>query len=204
MPTAIRLAALLAAAALVGALPRSARAEPQATAGLTVGAAGVGVERAVWSATVFHLGLRGDVLFGREGSHDFGVGPYAEVLTHAFDQVQVGAGLSGLLPVMESLPVVLSVGAYGRKGDDEYGFEPGVAAALFWGSRSYNFHSNYGMAIGLLAEGRVGLGSSGESSIVLGAQLDLVLLAMPAIFLFQAAKGGSPEAAPVTPSARRR
>lgn len=197
MPKAIRLAALLAASALAGALPRAARAEPQVNGALTVGAAGVGMEGAVWSATVFHLGLRGDVLFGRDDARDFGAGPYVEVLTHAFNQVQFGAGASALLPVLETTPVVLSAGVYGRKGDDDFGLEPGVAAALFWGVRSYNYHSRYDIALGLLAEGRYGLGSSRESSIVISAQLDLALLATPAVFLINLAKGGSPDTAPV-------
>jgi hypothetical protein len=197
MTMARRSALLLAALAIVALAPRPARAEPQGTVGLTVGAAGVGFDRAVWASTVFHLGVRGDVLFGRDGNADFGAGPYAELLTHAFDEVQVGGGLSTLLPVIDALPLVVSAGAYGRKGDDDHGFEPGLAAALFWGTRSYNFHGGYGMAAGLLAQGRLGLGSSRETSIVLGAQLDLGFLTLPVVLLINAAKGESSEAAPL-------
>ncbi|MCC6551503.1 MAG: hypothetical protein IT372_00600, partial [Polyangiaceae bacterium] len=175
--------AILALAAIPALLAASgaARAEPQWTAGLTAGAAGVAVDRAFWDRTVFHLGLRGDVLFGRDENADVGAGPYAELLTHAFDEVQLGAGGSLLLPVLDSLPIVLSAGAYARKGDDDFGVEPGLAAALFWGSRSYNFHSDYVMSGGLLAEMRLGLGESKETSIVVGAQLDLALMAMPIV-----------------------
>ena len=127
-----------------------------------MGVAGRGVEGAVWDTTAFHLGLRGDVLFLRGGPHDFGVGPYAEVVTHAFDELQLGGGLSALFPVHEALPIVASVGLYGRAGDEGYGFEPGLATALFWGSRSYNYHSSYGMAGGLLVQGRLGLGDRGR------------------------------------------
>ncbi|MDC0683776.1 MULTISPECIES: hypothetical protein [Sorangium] len=197
MATAGRPAALVAA--LLGALllHGTARAEPQASAGVTVGLAGVGLDRQLWDSTVFHVGLRGDVLFGRAANADFGVGPYAEVLTHAFDEIQTGAGVSVLAPIHDTFPLVLSTGAYGRWSGDARGVEPGIAAAIFWGGRSYNFHSRYGMSTGLLAQVRFGLGGSKETAVVLAAQLDLALLALPFVYLFEAAKGPSPEAAPV-------
>jgi hypothetical protein len=49
----------------------------------------------------------------------------------------------------------------------------------------------------VLAQGRVGLGSSRETSIVLGAQLDLGFLTLPVVLLINAAKGESSEAAPL-------
>ncbi|WP_437975155.1 hypothetical protein WMF11_45075 [Sorangium sp. So ce295] len=197
MATAGRPAALVATLLGVVLLHGAARAEPQASAGVTVGLAGVGLDRQLWDSTVFHLGLRGDVLFGRAANDDFGVGPYAEVLTHAFDEIQTGAGVSVLAPIHDSFPLVLSTGAYGRWSDDARSVKPGIAAAIFWGGRSYNFHSRYGMSTGLLAQGRFGLGGSKETAVVLAAQLDLALLALPFVYLFEAAKGPSPEAAPV-------
>ncbi|EYF03593.1 hypothetical protein [Chondromyces apiculatus] len=193
MSQARRIAALFTTTCLVAfTASTAARADPQGTAALTVGLAGVGAERALWDTTVFHLGVRGDVLFLRDGPRDIGLGPYAEVLTHAFDELQLGGGASLLLPVSETMPLVLSAGAYGRSGEARYGFEPGLAASIFWGSRSYNFHSSYGMAGGLLVQGRVGLGSSGESAVVIGAQLDLAILTMPVVLLVNALKP-SPE-----------
>jgi hypothetical protein len=177
--------------------PALCSAEPQATAGLTIGAAGAGKDRQIWDETLFHLGVRGDVLFGRSKASDFGFGPYLELSTHAFREVQFGGGLSLLLPVVEFLPIVVSVGAYGRKGDDAFGVEPGVAAELFWGTRSYNFHANYVMTAGLIAEMRYGLGDSRETSIVVGAQLDFVAMSLPVLFLINAIRGGSPDTAPV-------
>ncbi len=129
----------------------AARAEPQASVGLTVGVAGEGLDHQIWrDRTAFHLGLHGDVLFGRSSNSDFGFGPYAEILSHDFDEVQFGGGVSGLLPILDTFPLVLSVGAYGRKGSDAFGLEPGVAGELFWGSRSYNFNSRYVLSGGLL------------------------------------------------------
>jgi hypothetical protein len=177
--------------------PSAARAEPQATAGLTIGAAGVGLNRQVWDDTVFHMGLRGDVLFGRGSPTDFGFGPYLELNTHAFREVQFGAGGSVLFPVLDALPIVLSAGVYGRKGDDDFGVEPGIVGGLFWGSRSYNFHANYVLTAGLIGQMRYGLGESRETSIVVGAQLDLVVMSLPILFLINAARGGSPDTDPV-------
>ncbi|AUX48272.1 hypothetical protein SOCE26_098040 [Sorangium cellulosum] len=181
-----------------------AHAEPQASAGLTVGLAGAGLERRFWDVTLFHAGLRGDVLFGREGNDDFGVGPYAEVLTHAFDEIQLGAGISALAPVLDLFPLVVSTGLYGRWSEDGGPLEPGVTAAVFWGPRSYNFHSSYGMSTGLLAQMRLGLGASRETAVVLAAQLDVTLLGLPFILLVNAIQGPSPEATPLRRAAPAR
>jgi hypothetical protein len=175
-----------------------ARAEPQASVGVTVGAAGEGYDHEIWKRrTAFSLGLHGDVLFGRSSTADFGVGPYAEILSSAFDEVEFGAGVSGLLPVLESFPVIVSLGAYGRKGSDPFGLEPGVAGEVFWGYRNYNYHSRYVLSGGLLAEMRYGLGPSRETSVVLAAQVDVELIALPVLFLITAARGGSNETAPL-------
>lgn len=187
----VSLAASLVAFLAAGA----AEADPQGTVGLTIGVAGVGRDRAVWDDTVFHLGLRGDVLFLRDAPDELGVGPYGEVLSNAFDDIQIGGGIALLVPVVEYLPIVVSAGGYGRGSDD--GFEPGLAASLFWGTRSYNFHGSYGMAAGLLAQLRYGLGDSKETAVIVGAQLDLVAMTLPIQFLINAARGGSPETAPV-------
>ena len=126
------------------------------------------------------------------------------MLTHAFDEIQAGAGVSVLAPIHDAFPLVLSTGAYGRWSDDARGVEPGIAAAIFWGGRSYNFHSRYGISAGLLAQVRFGLGGSKETAVVLAAQLNLALLALPFVYLFEAAKGPSLEAAPVPHADRRR
>jgi len=187
-------AAALSASLLLGT--SAAQAEVQGTAGLTIGAAGRGLQHHLWEQTVFHLGLRGDVMFGRKTPKDFGIGPYLEVATHAFDELQFGTGASLLLPITQAFPLVLSTGAYGRYAPKQ-GLEPGIAAALFWGTRSYNFHGSYIMTAGLLTQFRYGLGPSGESSIIISAQIDLVALSLPFQLLINALRGTSPEARPV-------
>jgi hypothetical protein len=202
------LASAASVMALVLAAASPALAGPQGTVGLTIGAAGVSpptekvapaVEpsRGYWKQTDFHLGLRGDLMFLRASNADFGIGPYAEVLTNAFDQVQFGGGATLLLPVLDTLPIVVSGGAYARKGDDRFGLTPGIATSIFWGSRSYNFHSPYVLAAGLLGEFRYGLGPNHETSIVVGAQIDLEAFALPFVFLAAAMRGHSHEADPI-------
>ena len=173
-----------------------AYADPQMTVGLTVGAAGRAIEHRFWDKTVFHLGVRGDVLFARSNVSSFGVGPYAEVATHAFDELQFGGGVATLLPVMETFPLVVSAGGYGRYSP-AYGTEPGIAGSIFWGTRSYNHHGPYNMSAGLLAQFRYGLGVSGETSLVVSAQVDLVALSLPFHFLVNAIRGGSSATRPV-------
>ncbi len=189
--TTARSVATLAGLLLAG-IASTAEADPQATVGLTMGVAGRGYQRKIWHDTAFHLGLRGDVLFGRNGNHDFGAGPYAEILSNDFDEVQVGGGASLLLPVIDSVPLVLSTGAYGRKGP-YYPFQPGLSWSLFFGSRSYNFSSSYGMAAGLLTQFRYGLGSAKETSIIIGVQADVAFLGLPFVYLVDAIRGGSRE-----------
>lgn len=201
-------------AAVVGALvlapSAAAHADPQATVGLTLGAASAGLNRSIGQTTAFHLGLHGDVLFGRERNSDFGLGPYAEVLTNGFDEIQFGGGVSGLLPILDTFPLVLSLGGYGRAASGygrgpivvgretgELELEPGLAAQLFFGSRSYNFHAPYVMTAGLIGQMRYGLGPSRETSIVVGAQVDVAILSLPFVFLINAMRGGSPATFPV-------
>ena len=197
IPKFARATALLVGslAVLIDAAP--AQAEPQATVGLTMGAAGAGLKRSIWTTTAFHLGIHGDVLFGRERNADFGFGPYAELLTNGFDEIQFGGGVSGLLPVLDTFPIVLSAGAYGRKAVGGFGVEPGLTGELFFGSRSFNFHAPYVMTAGLIGQMRYGLGPSKETSIVVGAQVDFAILTLPFVFLINAVRGGSPETAPV-------
>lgn len=176
---------------------RGADAAPQGTAGLTIGAAGTAREHRYWDETLFHLGARGDVLFGRDRNSNFGFGPYVEVGTNGFRSIQFGGGASVLFPVIDYLPLVLSFGAYGQKSDDGFGLSPGLSTGLFWGSRSYNFHGGYIMSAGLIGQFRYGLGASGETSIVLGAQLDFVAMSLPFLFLINAIRGGSSDTRPV-------
>ncbi|MBK6520580.1 MAG: hypothetical protein IPM79_11940 [Polyangiaceae bacterium] len=175
----------LAGAAATFLAPGAAQADPQGTAAITLGAAGRGYGDDLFHEPAFHVGVRGDVLFGRDDVGDFGIGPYVEGLTHAFDELQVGGGAALLLPVIDPLPFVVSVGPYARYAP-LVGFEPGIATSLFFGSRSYNFSSSYVLSLGFITEARVGLGSSRETSFVFALQVDAAFAALPFIFLAEA------------------
>jgi hypothetical protein len=173
-------------------LARAAHAAPQWNVGVVAGVCGAGEDRELWDHTCFYGGLRGDVLFARERNSDLGFGPYLEVATAGFDDLRVGLGPALLLPIHPYFPLGLSAGGYAR--NSEHGFEPGVAARLFFGSRSYNFHSTYGMAGGLLAGVDYGLGESKEILFVLGVQLDGLVLALPFLAGYQLLRGPPPDA----------
>lgn len=173
---------------------KTANADPQGNLGITVGGAARGDDREIAEAA-FHLGVRGDVLFLRDAADDFGVGPYGELFTHAFDELQAGTGVSLLIPTVDTFPLVFSAGGYGRLFGDT--FEPGVAATVFVGARAHNFSSHYDMAAGLLIQGRVGLGPTEEITLVIAAQLDAAFLGLPFVYLIDASRGGSEETDPV-------
>jgi hypothetical protein len=189
--TIIHLARSLALAAIVLMAP-AAGAEPQLTTGLTLGIAGHGVRSELWSSTKLTAGLRGQLLFGRDKDASFGVGPYVEALTTAsFSDAQFGGGAALLVPVHPYLPIVLSAGGYAGWRDAR-GWEPGLAAELFWGSHGYNYHSLYALSAGVFAGGRYALGDSKEVVLLGGARVDLELIALPFLFLWGAIRGPNP------------
>lgn len=163
-----------------------ASAEPQANIGLRPGIAGTSTE-GWWSGTGFHLALHGDVVFGRTQNRSFGAGPFADVATQS-GAVLPGGGLTLHLPTHAYVPVLLSIGGYGRWHPDQ-GWSPGISGEVFLGSRSYNYHSSYVMAGGLVAQVRQGFGDSAERSIVLAVHLDGELLSLPFVLLYEALSG---------------
>ena len=179
-------------ALLTTAYARLAGAAPEVSTGLIVGVAGNGDRSDIWSSTNFEAGFRGDLLWGRSRDADFGIGPYAEILTTtAFSDFQAGGGVSLLLPVSAYLPLVLSSGAYASRSS-AWGWEPGLAANIFCGSRSYNYHSTYSLAVGLFVDGRYALGESREVSLIAGARIDLELVGLPFLLIYEAIRGGNP------------
>jgi hypothetical protein len=162
-----------------------ALADPQMSVGLTVG---VDAKNAVGPDPLhgdFHLGGRGSILFLRNRGADMAIGPYVDVATASFDELDVGGGAEWLIPVRDDLPLVLSAGAFARNGDHR-SWAPGMEDRVFFGSRSYNFHSVYGLAAGLFVQTRWVPESPSTLDIVIGLQLDGELLALPWVFLFEA------------------
>jgi len=173
------------AAAILGLLvwARPAGAEPQASVGLTGGASFgvVGPE----SETTLHLGARADVLLLRQRERDMAVGPYVDVGTPGFHDVALGGGGEWLIPVTEDVPVVASAGVFARPGAGA-AWRPGIEGTVFCGSRSYNFHSWYGLGAGVFVQSRWLPGSPATLDVVAGVQVDVALVAMPFLLAFEA------------------
>jgi hypothetical protein len=167
---------------VVALLSVDAQADPQASLGLTLGAA---LENAIGPGSVtpaVHLGGRADVLFFRGGPGDMGLGPYVDAGTDGFDSFDAGGGASWLLPVLEDLPFVVSAGAFARNGQGR-SWAPGLEGTVFAGSRSYNFHSWYGMALGFFAQTRWIPALPSTLDVLFGVQVDAEILALPVLFI---------------------
>lgn len=186
----MRRVAVWALAATLGSVG-SAHAEPQWNASAVTGVCGRGADGSYWQDTCWYNGARADVLFGRSRYSDVSAGPFVSLTTAAFDDLRLGGGASVLLPVTDYLPLGVSLGGYARHQDD---WQPGVSGWLFFGSRSYNFHSSYVMAGGLLLGLEQDLKDEKQNAIVIGAQIDGLVLALPFIFAYEWLRGGSDEA----------
>jgi hypothetical protein len=174
------------AAGLIGAVSAwatPAAAHPQITSGVTTGVAFTDIRASYGPRPAYQLGARLDLLFLREAPRDMALGPYVEMTTAAFDTFEGGGGLAWLVPTGPTA-FVLSSGVFARTS--RFGWEPGLAGTLFWGSRSFNFHSAYAVGVGLFAQGRYGLGDGKQGDAILGVQLDLEYLALPFVLVYQA------------------
>lgn len=160
-----------------------AQAHPQWDAGLVASGCLLGDADTAFERAAFCGQARGDVLFLRERTSDFGLGPYLALGTAAFEDLRVSAGMSALIPVAEDFPFVLSLGALTRDADSF-----GVSGSLFWGLRSYNFHSGYNLAFGLSLAGERTFGQTPSNAISLGVQVDGLVLALPFLLLIGAAQ----------------
>jgi hypothetical protein len=188
--TAMSAAADAARCAGVGAvlcvlLPSHALADPQASVGLTIGGVVQDAVGPSGTSGAFHLGGRASILFLRNRGADMAIGPYLDAATASFHDVDLGGGAEWLIPVRDDLPLVLSAGGFWRNGDDR-SWSPGMEGTVFFGSRSYNFHSWYGLAAGLFAQSRWVPASPSTLDLVFGVQIDGELLALPAVLIYEA------------------
>jgi hypothetical protein len=161
-------------------------AAPQVSVGVTGGFALTNLRDDSGPRPAFHLGARGDLLFLRGREKDMAIGPYVEALTERFNSTDFGAGVEWLLPLVPAFPFVVSAGGFAHDAPGFASYQPGVAATLFFGPRSYNFFSAYGLANGIFAQARYGLGDAKETDILFGVQVDLAVLALPWILTYEA------------------
>jgi hypothetical protein len=164
-------------------------AEPQTSVALTIGG-GAGELRSPSPVAAFHMGLRGDLLLLRDRNGQGALGPYVEVLTRTFETFEAGGGLSVLVPLSDALPLILSAGPFVRgflpRGSALGGWNGGVVGHAFIGSRSHNFHSVYGWQIGGFVDVRVGIGAPQQLDVLGGLQIDLEILGLPFLLLWNA------------------
>lgn len=125
--------------------------------------------------------LRGDLMLLRERSRDFGLGPALRLGTVSFDDFRLGAGLSVLLPVLESFPLVLEAGPQLRNFD-----AAGVYGSVFFGLRSFNHYGHYEMAGGLALTAEHSFSDGTPSVIWITARIDGAWLALPFILAYNA------------------
>lgn len=163
--------------------PLPAEAAPQVSAGVTNGAALTDFRAENGPRLAYHLGGRLDVLLLRDRAETMALGPYIDVATAAFDTFETGGGLEWLIPAGETA-FILSGGGFARTS--RFGLEPGAAATLFWGSRSYNYHSAYSLGLGLFVQGRLGFGDGRQADAIAGLQVDLQYLALPFLLVYEA------------------
>jgi hypothetical protein len=143
------------------------------------GVAGIGRDSA-WEGTRFYGALRGDALFLRTNRHRFGVGPSLEVATVGFSDARFIGSATVLAPVGEFLAVTLSPGAFVRTSSQ--GAVAGVSGRAFFGMRAYGY-TDYALNAGLLLGFDRDLGGPAQNAIVIGAQVDGLLLALPVLFV---------------------
>jgi hypothetical protein len=170
---------------VVGSVSGIAHAEPQASVGLTGGAAFEDIAGPGPVGVSLHLGGRADVLFLRGHNRQMALGPYVDAATAGFHDLDLGGGLEWLLPLTDDVPLVLSAGGLARDGEGRT-WAPGVEGTAFVGSRSFNFHSWYGLAAGGFVQTKWVPASPSTVDVIVGVQLDLELVVLPALFVWDA------------------
>jgi hypothetical protein len=120
------------------------------------------------------VGFRPELTFFRRGDTWFGAGPYAFVGADGFGGVAYGGGVGVVVPVIASLQLTPSVGAFGAYDGATYG---GVEGSLLFGWRSYNEISHFDGASGLRTTLRAGLLERESLTIDVALQFDLMLIA---------------------------
>ncbi len=165
------------AAALAGALTLTlaplAQAKPQLNAGWETGVCGasdsLGLTGLGWCNAI-----RADLLLLRERSRGFDLGPSLRLGSASFDDVRLDAGLTLLLPVTESFPVLLEAGPHLRKFS-----EAGVFGSVFFGLRSFNHYGSYEMSTGLVVLAQRSFAEGTPSALWIAARIDGAWLTLP-------------------------
>lgn len=175
-------AVLASSAALLLATPATCHAKPQWNAGVEAGLCGSGGSLG-FEELGFCGALHADLMLLRERSRDFGLGPSLRLGSVGFDDFRIDAGLSALLPIFESFPVVLEAGPHLLDFD-----RPGVFGSVFFGLRSFNHYGHYEMASGLVVTAQRSFSSGTPSAVWIAARIDGSWLALPFILAYNAVR----------------
>lgn len=175
-------AAALGAFAVAFWAAQPAAAKPRWNAGLETGLCGssshLGFEDLGWCNAI-----HGDVLFLRESGKNVGVGPSLRLGSASFDDLRLDAGVSLLLPVFQSFPLVLEAGPHLRNFH-----QPGVFASAFFGLRSFNHYGSYDMAAGISVIAERSFVTGTPSALWITARVDGSWIALPFVFLYNGLK----------------
>jgi hypothetical protein len=182
VPFGARAALVLAAGLLTAS---SVAADPELGTGLALGAAGVGHD-AAWESTRFYGALRGDALFLRTAPDSIGFGPAVEIGTVGFSDVRFHGGVEVLFPFAEFFAVSAAPAGFVRSSSQ--GAVGGVSGRLLAGVRAYGY-TEYSLSGGLLFGFDQDLGGPKQHAIVIGAQVDGLVLALPVLFVISALRG---------------
>ncbi len=153
----------------------------QWNASLALGPAGYGNGDDLWRTTRFAASARSEFFFGRTSNHSFGFGPTGFVGASTLTEANLGAGLQLLVPVHEFFPLVVGAGVYGVNREEQK-VRPGGYLSLGWGARSFNYHSSYALAGGLLFEARRDFSEAPVTTWLASVQLDVAALALPVVW----------------------
>lgn len=182
-----RCAALAAASVAFSVGASEAAAAPQWNSALVAGIAGVGDGSAGWDRTQFYGGVRGDLLLLRDGPRSPGLGPSLEIATAAFADVRGIAGARALLPLGDLWGVAIEPGGYVRSSD--FGAVGGFSARAWFGIQTYNYRGAYSPRGGLTVGYTHDIGDSDSHAIVIAAEIDGLVLALPFVLLYESFRG---------------
>lgn len=164
---------------------RTACAEPEWGSSIILGAAGIGAKSA-WEETRFYGALRGEALFLRQNRRSIGLGPAVEIGTAGFSDVRALGSAVVLFPIGEFLAVSVAPGGFIRSSDQ--GAVGGVSGRAFFGMHAYGY-GDYALNGGLVLGYDRDLGGPKENAIVIGAQIDGLILALPVVLLVSWIRG---------------
>ncbi|HVW28328.1 MAG TPA: hypothetical protein VHC69_23355 [Polyangiaceae bacterium] len=164
----------------------TAVAQPEWSSAFVAGAVVHG-PGSTWNAD-FYGSVRGDALFFRTSRHSLGFGPALEIGTAGFSDARFLGSAELLAPIGEFLAVTVAPGATVRTSST--GAVPGLSGRAFFGMRAYGY-TDYALNAGLVLGYDQDIGGPREHAIVIGAQIDGLVLALPVLFFVSLFHGSS-------------